>query len=183
MARGMTTALILGPSRWDREDHSEVPSWLVRRSFGDTSSPLGVRRGVATFLRDQGMNAVVMEDWPEKIRERNSVRFFRVIREAGVSAFLVYWPRGSRLHGITWELSKLESRIRTGHLDRRRVRLLVEEGVASLDVATGEGEFVEEGNRTAYYQDLLDLRCPIHVWADYDQLQFTLRQLAGALQN
>ena len=77
----------------------------------------------------------------------------------------------------------MESRVRAGHLDRRLVRLLVEAGVVALDEATGEGEFTEKGNRTTYFQDLLDIGCPIHVWPDYDHLQFTLRQLAGTLQN
>ena len=178
----MTSTLILGPSRWDRNTHSGLPGWLVRRASEDRSSPLGVRRGIATFLRDLNVSALVMEDWPEKKGESRSNRFLRVAREARVTTFLVFWPRGGRLHGLTWELSKLESDVRDGRLDRRHVRLLVEEGVMTVDEATGEATFVEVGNRTTYYQDLVDLRCPIHLWPDYDHLRFLLRQLAHDLR-
>ncbi|MCI4366543.1 MAG: hypothetical protein L3K08_02195 [Thermoplasmata archaeon] len=123
-----------------------------------------------------------MEDWIEKEGETRSGRFLRVVREARVTSYLVYWPKGGRLHGLTWELSKLESDVRDGRLDRRRIRLLAEEGVMEVDEATGEGSFVEEGNRTTYYQDLLDLGCPIHVWPDYEHLRFVLRQLAHDLR-
>jgi hypothetical protein len=85
----MTSTLILGPSRWDRRTHSELPGWLVRRASEDPSSPLGARRGIATFLRDLNVSAVVMEDWPEKKGESRSNRFLRVAREARVTSFLV----------------------------------------------------------------------------------------------
>lgn len=178
----MSSALILGPARWSPGTHSELPSWLVRRSAGDPSSPLGARRGISTFLRDLNVDSVIMEDWIEKEGETRSGRFLRVVREARVTSYLVYWPKGGRLHGLTWELSKLESDVRDSRLDRRRIRLLAEEGVVGVDEATGEGSFVEEGNRTTYYQDLLDLGCPIHVWPDYEHLRFVLRQLAHDLR-
>lgn len=98
-----------------------------------------------------------------------------------MTTYLVYWPRGGRLHGLTWELSKPESDVREGRLDRRRLRLLAEEEVILIDEASGEADFVEQGNRTTYYQDLLDMGCPIHLWPDYEHLRFILRQLAGAL--
>jgi hypothetical protein len=178
----MSSTLILGPSRWDEDSHTEVPNWLQRRASEDTTSPLGARRGIATYLRDLGVDAVLMENWPERAGELRSTRFLRVIREAAVASFLVYWPRGARLHGVTWELSKLETRVRSGKLARRRVRLLAEAGVIDLDEASGEAEFTEAGNRTTYYQDLVQLGCPIHMWSDYEHLRFTLRQLAGTLR-
>lgn len=159
----MTSVLILGPSRWDRGLHTELPNWLVRRLAGEPPSPLGARRGIATFLRDLSVSAVVMEDWPEKKGESRSGRFSRVVREAGVASYLVYWPKGGRLRGLTWEPSRLASAVGDARLDRRRVRLPAEEGVIELDEATGEAEFVEAGNRSTYYQDLVDLGCPIHI--------------------
>jgi hypothetical protein len=92
----MSSTLILGPSRWDEDSHTEVPSWLQRRASEDTTSPLGARRGIATYLRDLGVEAVLMEDWPQRSGELRSTRFLRVIREAAVAYFLVYWPRGAR---------------------------------------------------------------------------------------
>ena len=122
-----------------------------------------------------------MDDCPEKKGESRSGRFSRVVREAGVASYLICWPKGGRLHGLTWELSRLASAVGDARLDRRRVRLLAEEGVMELDEATGEAEFVEAGNRSTYYQDLVDLGCPIHLWPEYDHLRFVLRQLAGGL--
>lgn len=86
----MSAVLVLGPSRWEGSEHSAVPSWITRRASGDASSPLGARRGIATFLRDVGVDALVIEDWPEKRAERQSVRFLRLVREAQVGSFLVY---------------------------------------------------------------------------------------------
>lgn len=75
----MSSSLVLGPSRWDRGPHTNLPSWLVRRSGGEPPSPLGARRGIATFLRDLNANAAVMEDWPEKKGESRWNRFLRVV--------------------------------------------------------------------------------------------------------
>jgi hypothetical protein len=120
--------------------------------------------------------ATVMEDWPSQGHEGPSAKFRRIEQEAHITHYVVFWPLGGRLHGLIWELSDLAHRMMDKKLERRAVNLFVQRGVIDWDHITEGYIFSEKENRTAYFGDLLGLKCPILVWDDYSDLIFTLER-------
>ena len=142
------TIFVLGPSRNDRDD-----------------SPLHARRWLARFLRSTGVDVVVMEEEPDAPGENNLAKFQRLVREHDVTAYLLHVPVGARLHGLSVEVGHLLTRIQDGDLDPARVHLALQLGAASVG-DDGVLALAEPGNRTRYYEDLIDEGCPVHRWSD-----------------
>lgn len=173
--------LLLGPSEWDDGPHTPVPAWvqeLLEGHAGELASrepsPLQVRRAFAAYLQAQGHPVVIMEDWkgePDRVQMR---LFRRIVAESRISRFLLYWPRGGRLLGLTAEVDYLTNRILDRSLDPGAVLLLPEEGVVRED---DEGRIVmaEKAHRTRYHGDLYELGCPYQVWRTYEELRLLLR--------
>lgn len=161
----MGSIMILGPSAW-KHPKRESPT------------PLEVR----LMLRDVGEFAVgerplLMEDEPDLPGELNFGKFRRVIRERDVQTFAVYWPAEARLNGVDIELGFLLSAIHEGRLDSADVYLLIEKKITKIG-EKGNLELSESGNRTRYYQDLINVGCPIRRWRNEEELATAMANIA-----
>lgn len=127
--------------------------------------PLLARRRLAKTLRSAGADVVVMEDEPDAPGENHLAKFQRIVRERGVTTYFLYVPLGARLHGLSVEVGHLLTRIQDCDLDPARVHLALQQGATSVD-DDGVLALSEPGNRTRYYEDLVDEGCPVHRWGD-----------------
>lgn len=148
------SSLLLGPSEWGESAHTPVPSWVAallhehgaELATGEPS-PLQVRRAFAAHLRAQGLEVAVMEEWRGST-DRVQMRLFRrIVAESKITRFLLYWPKGARLLGLTAEVDYLTNRLLDRTLDPTAVHLLPEEGV----VDTGEDGLVVMLERVAVH--------------------------------
>lgn len=120
-------------------------------------------------MRATGTAATIMEDEPEREGENNFAMFRRLIHEGHPITYLVLVPLNARLHGISVELGHLLTLIQENRLDAGRVHLFLQSLLGPLD-EDGVLALNEPGNRTRYYEDLVDEGCPIHRWADWREL-------------
>ncbi len=111
----------------------------------------------------------MMELHPPLGGETHTALFQRLVRELPVGRFLLYWPFGAQRAGLDVEIGFLLSKLAGGvPLD---IRVLIESGTrAAGRVVGGVFESVELGRRTRYYQDLVEYRCPVVEWEDYEAL-------------
>lgn len=153
--------MVLGPTLW-REARGHA---VVRQS------PLDARRALAQLIREQGTDAVIMEERNPATGEDNFAFFRRLIDEASVRTFVLFWPLGARLHGLDVEIGYLLSQMEEGRLDARDVYLLAEKRL--LGVRSGEAilAWSEPGNRTRYHEDLVARGCRIRRWSSEDALR------------
>jgi hypothetical protein len=177
----MISILLLGPSKWERGTHTAVPPELLARvaegvkpSRAGGPWPIDARRALCGVVTRPDVITTVMEDWPSQGREGPSTKFRRIEQEAHITHYVIYWPNGGRLLGLTWELSDLAHRILDGKLDRQAVQFFIQRGVVGWDHVTEGYTFSEVENRTEYFEDLVALRCPIVTWEDYSDLVFAL---------
>ncbi len=168
------TWMVLGPTKW-RPDHAP-PSLTVDdvepNLPGDWSShdpprPIDMRAAAQGKIQENGLDAVLMEDYTARDEESNTDLFHRIRRDTGVARFLVYWPYGAQRSGLDWELGILTSEIGRGELAPDTVLLLVQEDAASIHTSSGELESHERGHRTTYYNDLVQHGCPFALWRDH----------------
>jgi hypothetical protein len=179
------SSLLLGPSEWGECPHTPVPLWVTAWLHEHDAapahggpSPLQVRRSFAAFLRAQGLTVAVMEEWPGP-SDRVQMRLFRtIVGESKVNRFLLYWPKGGRLLGLTAEVEYLTNCILEQTLTPTAVHLLPEEGVVDRG-EEGSVVMLEKKNRTRYHADLYELGCPYHIWSSYNELQVLLRSVAA----
>lgn len=101
--------------------------------------------------------------------ENNFEKFRRLIEERSVSTFLVVVPLHSRLHGTSVEIGHLLTEIQEERLSPGCVHLALQVLLASVD-DEGLMALKEPGNRTWYYEDLIDEGCPVHRWKDWVEL-------------
>lgn len=139
------------------------------RDGAGSTDPMRARRRLAEFLRGAGALVVVMEDEPDASGENNLAKFQRLVRDHGVTTYLLHIPLGARLHGVSIEVGHLLTRIQDGALDPARVHLALQHEAAPVD-DEGVLALAEPGNRTRYYEDLLDEGCPVHRWRDGREL-------------
>lgn len=155
--------MVLGPSEYWQPDATHV-----------MEEPLKIRRGLVKYLRDHAeASATLMEEWKSAKGENSTELFERILREAGVGAFVVYWPLGAKLHGLDWEFGILVQKFMHFGFPPDRVYLLVERDTLRDDAETGLTVVEandEKGNRTRYHHDLLDFGCRIRVWDDPESL-------------
>lgn len=166
--------MILGPTKWGPGNR---PSPLTRGMLDphlppgweppQSPRPIDVRAAAKGILRNQGRLAVLMEEHETREKESNTDLFHRVRQEAGVTRFMVYWPAGAQRTGLDWELGILTSEISQNNLDPDRILLLVQEAAASIRTDSGELESHERGQRTRYYNDLVQHGCPFALWRDH----------------
>jgi len=147
------TVFLLGPGRDEK----------------GTEAPLQARREIARRMNATGMRPLVMEDEEDREDENNFAKFRRLIDENQPVTFAVLVPLNCRLQGISVELGHLLTLIHEGRLDAGRVHLLLQSLLAPLD-ENGVLALNEPGNRTRYYEDLIDEGCPVHRWADWREL-------------
>jgi len=155
--------MVLGPSEYRNPDATHV-----------MEAPLEIRRQLVGYLRDLAhARATLMEEWTAKREEKNTELFERILHEAGVGAFLVYWPLDARLHGLEWELGILAQKFMHFGFPPDRVYLLIERDVLQDDSAAGTtvvDAHEEQGNRTRYHHDLLDFGCRVRIWDEPESL-------------
>ncbi len=132
--------------------------------------PVDIRAVLVEELRRAGHAATMMELWTRHPKETDTELFDRVVRESSVNKFVLYWPSGGHVEGLTWEIRGLVDTVLRKKLDPSSVRILAEEGVASLDESTGEMMLGESGHRTTYYRDIMRLGFWVVPWATYDEL-------------
>lgn len=147
------TVFLLGPGRGDKGD----------------DAPLQARLELARRMRATGTDAVVMEGTPDVEDENNFEKFRRLILEQGVTTFFLVVPLNSRLHGLSVEIGHLLTEIQAGRLPAARVHIAPQILLASID-DEGLMALKEPGNRTRYYEDLIDEGCPIHRWRNWAEL-------------
>lgn len=93
------TIMVLGPSRW-------------RESAGHSflrGTPLEIRRGLASQMCEDGATAFVMENHEPAESEDNFGFFKRLVDEHRVAKFVLFWPLGARLHGLSTSRSATSS--------------------------------------------------------------------------
>jgi len=173
----MSWTLVIGPTKWKREHQPQVPEGLGqllprswKRRHRDQLWPIDIRALLAGLLRREGVEAVLMEEDRGDQRESHSAHFARLVREHRAGRFFAHWPLNANISGHVWQLSHLGARIEDGYLQGRQLHLFPEEGVARLDDESGLMVFLEEGNRTTYFDDLGGWGCALHSWSDYDSL-------------
>lgn len=170
------TNLVLGPSKWRRGYHPEIPPWaheFVPANWSKVhkyaSSPLDVRMALSGFLEESEVSATLMEAQVAESGEPNMGFLQRLVRDLPVKRFLVYWPYGADRSGLDVEIGYLLTRLedKTG-LD---VRIFVEAGGHPAGKLIGR-QFVvtEHRRRTRYYDDLLTYGCKIVEWESYQAL-------------
>ncbi len=168
--------LVIGPSKWRARYRPILPAWIPRffpegwptpGTRGPT--PLDVRAALVGSLVREGCEATMMELHQAEPGETHTALFQRLVRELPVERYLLYWPYGSQRAGLDVEIGFLLAKLEEGTpLD---VRVLVEAGVhAAGRVARGAFVALELGRRTRYYQDLVEYRCPVVEWEDYQAL-------------
>jgi hypothetical protein len=139
--------LVLGPSR-DREGDD----WPLRLRL----------RVEKELLHRMRCPAVVMERVPAVEGENSARKFARILRDWDVRTFLVVWPKGCRLNGLDFELGWLANEVVHGRLDARNVVLATQRDNAR--VVDGVWALSEPGNRTRYYEALIDEGCTIRAF-------------------
>lgn len=147
------TVFILGPGRDDKGN----------------DAPLKARLELARRMRATGTHAIVMEEEDDVAGENNFAKFRRLLDDNAPITYLVMVPLNARLHGISVEIGHLLTLIQEDRLDPARVHLMLQSLLVSLD-DDGMLALNEPGNRTQYYEDLVDEGCPIHRWADWREL-------------
>lgn len=170
------TNLVLGPSKWKRGYHPEVPPWVrefVPASWSKAhryaSSPLDVRVALAGFLEESDVSTTLMEAQVARPEEPNMGLLQRLVRDLPVKRFLLYWPYGADRSGLDIEIGYLLTRLEeNAGLD---VRIFIEAGGRPAGKLIGR-EFVvaEHRRRTRYYDDLLTYGCKIVEWESYQAL-------------
>lgn len=151
--------MVLGPSR----DH-QGNDW-----------PLRMRRNALKELQRRGVPAVIMEDVPTIEGETNSKKFERIVSQFAVGTFLIVWPKTCRLNGLDVEIGILLGKINAGILDPSDIKIIAHEENAVMHHATGEWKFIEKGNRTHYYQDLVDEGCVIQSFKTEPHFLYNVR--------
>lgn len=155
--------MVLGPSEY----------WEPRATHV-MEEPLKIRGGLVKYLRDHAeVSATFMEDWKQAKGENSTELFERILREASVGAFIVYWPLGAKLHGLDWEFGILVQKFMHFGFPPDRVYLLVERDIFQDDPENGltvVEAHDEKGNRTRYHHDLLDFGCRVRIWDDAESL-------------
>ncbi len=141
-----------------------------------------IRRALASFLRENGWDAVIMEDHERLADETHSQHFRRIVSAMSTSYF-VYWPYGAKRAGLDVELGFiLDELMKDENTD---VRLFVESEAGRIVFAADEhghpaSYFVskEKGRRTTYYEDLIKMGAVMVEWKGYDELLSALYQHA-----
>lgn len=155
------TVFLLGPSRED----------------GGNDTPLQARLELARRMRATGTDVVVMEDEPDVEGENHFAKFLRLTQQRKVTTFLLIVPLKSRLHGLSVEIGHILTEIQEGRLPAGQVHIAPQILLASIDDA-GVMALQEPGNRTRYYEDLIDEGCPIHRWKDWAELNHHVAAVA-----
>ena len=168
--------MVLGPSDWLS---AGLPSNLKLEGI----TPLEARRMVTSFLRDIGINAVLMEEHAPTDGETNFRLFLRLVGTHNVRTYLLVWPLGSKLHGASIEMGYLLKMITSEQLEPDDVFMLVEQGTFEIE-EDADGELVlstsEKGNRSRYYADFGDEGCPMLVWDNSVALKLLALNVAMA---
>lgn len=112
------TNLVLGPSRWRRGYHPEIPPWVREfipgrwaKTHKFSASPLDVRAALAGFLEESETSTTMMEAQVARPGETNMGLFQWLFRDLPVKRFLVYWPYGADRSGLDIEIGSLLTRL------------------------------------------------------------------------
>lgn len=156
--------MVLGPSEYHVPDDVHVIETEPRR----------VRADLSAYLRDFAQDrATVMEEWTGHPGETQTELFERILHEAPVRAFIVYWPLGAKLLGLEWELGILTQKFHYAGFPPERVYVLAESGILADNPQDGTATVVaidEGGNRTRYHQDLFGDACKLRLWDNQESL-------------
>lgn len=139
------------------------------RDEAGKDEPLQERLELARRMRATGTDAIVMEEEADIEGENNFAKFQRLIQERGVTTYLLVVPLKSRLHGLSVEIGHLLTEIQERRLPAAHVHVAAQILLASVD-DEGVMALKEPGNRTRYYEDLIDEGCPVHRWKNRVEL-------------
>ena len=179
----MSSVFVIGPRKWRSDAHPRVPAsvgqalpaWWPREGKL-VPWPVDIRAMLVDDLRREGHAATMMELWTSEKKEAHTAKFHRVEKQAEVDAYVVYWPVGGHVEGLSWELSDLVDRVLGKDLSTEALHIFPEVGVLGIDGETGLMMLGEPGHRTTYFQDILDARCPLGPWSTYDELRLFVRK-------
>lgn len=166
--------LILGPTGWKGGSH---PTGRL------SEKPIEVRRRLRKILAPDVSDALLMEDFSKEEDETNWGLFRRIISSQGVTDFIVFWPFGAKLHGLTHELGYLLTKLDAGDLSPGSVHLFVERKNLQIDWMDGGISITEKGNRTRYHLDLVDYGCEFRRWGSESGLLENTKALAEDLNS
>ena len=161
--------MVLGPTEYiDADAHHAIEG-----------EPRQIRSDIVDYVNNhiEG-RAVMMERWPNRKGEPHSHKFDRILEEAPVSAFLIYWPLGAKLHGLEFELGMLVQKNKYLDFPGERIYILQERGLLDDKGLAAEGEasvtevvgMNEKGNRTRYHDDIYALGAKVRVWDTQESL-------------
>lgn len=118
-----------------------------------------IRKALASFLSENGWDALIMEGH-ERLPDETHAQHFRRIVSTKRTSYFVYWPYGAKRAGLDVELGFILEELAKG--EDSGVRLFVENKAGGIVLAADshgnlEAYFVskEKGRRTTYYEDLV----------------------------
>jgi hypothetical protein len=130
---------------------------------------LAERKRLAVLMRGLGAPTVVMEEEKSNERENAARKFMRLIGEAQVKRFVLFWPLGTKPWGLDVEVGHLLTRIIDGELSVEDV-VIVARRVAIPTYEEEKGRVYygleQKGQRTWYFGSLIDEGCPSRPWTE-----------------
>jgi hypothetical protein len=136
-----------------------------------------IRRELAEIFREAGHRVILMEDEADRGGEDLVEKFYRLLREKGVTDIAVYWPSHAKMQTTYDEFLLLRARMDISQLPQ--IWVLHQSSVASIKA--GRFEVKERGNRSRYLTAVAKLGTHPLAWENDEDLKEQTRLLAMEL--
>jgi hypothetical protein len=150
------------------------------RTVEGTSFPTArdVRFGLVARLRIADIRATALELHHDRPRESPADKLLRIVKEARIERYAIYWPYAAVRPALDIEIGWLIHSLQRDEIAGESVGIFYEwnpEGnQAAHERATTDGQMVfeslERGRRTTYYQSLVDRGGVPIPWSCYEDL-------------
>lgn len=177
--------ILLGPSAWLPGYRPSIPGWLVEilppgvaSSNSRVVTPREIRFGLVARLRLANVKATALELHPDRSGEDPASKLLRVVQEAGIEKYALYWPARAVRPAVDVEIGWLLRAVQDGKVSGDNVGVFYEwdpEGRgAARERITADGralfESLERTRRTTYYQSLVAWGGVLIPWSTYEDL-------------
>jgi len=177
--------ILLGPSAWLEKSRPTIPRWVVDvlppgRTLEGAPTPTArdVRFGLVARLRLADVRATALELHHDRSQESPVDKLLRIVHEAGIERFAIYWPYGAVRPALDVEIGWLLHALQRKEIPGENIGIFYEwdpegrQAAHEREIPGGRVVFesLERGRRTTYYQSLVDWGAIPIPWSSYEDL-------------